>query len=516
MATQTKPQSVNDNNALSLAQEIDDRLSQELVIALVGPVGSGVSKAGEFIKEALKSRFQYDVPPIIKPSDFIRNEAPRVKRVAPQRTDLAQYIESMQTIGNALRQRFGSDYLIEKSIEKIVLHRTNSGGYRDDVQLPGRRAYIIDSIKNVEELELLRKIYSQTLCVVGVFAPDDMRRHRLRNLGVASGQLDSIMNRDQGELPTFGQMTRKTFVQADFFICNDGKPEDLERKVRRYLDLIFDAEIHTPTREESAMQRADAVGSNSSCLSRQVGAAIISNRGELIAVGWNDVPKFKGGLYIEDDQHVWNEDSKRIEDQDNRCFKWQGKICHNEVRRTKILDDLAKKISKSGFIRKGVGLAEIRAELAGSGVDALIEFSRSIHAEMEAILSVAREGRNSLTGATLYTTTYPCHNCARHIVAAGIEKVVYIEPYSKSLATALHNDAITEDPVEKRKVLFRQYDGVSPKVYSKLFKSTKDRKSNGRAKGQNPAECLPVFRIALDGPSQYESKIIADLSAKEQ
>jgi deoxycytidylate deaminase len=53
----------------------------------------------------------------------------------------------------------------------------------------------------------------------------------------------------------------------------------------------------------------------------------------------------------------------------------------------------------------------------------LIEYSRSVHAEMDAIVSLARIGGTGLQDATLYTTTFPCHNCARHIVASGIMKV---------------------------------------------------------------------------------------------
>ena len=46
-------------------------------------------------------------------------------------------------------------------------------------------------------------------------------------------------------------------------------------------------------------------------------------------------------------------------------------------------------------------------------------------------------------GTTLYTTTFPCHNCTRHIVAAGISRVVYVKPYPKSLAFQLHYDSIS-------------------------------------------------------------------------
>lgn len=45
----------------------------------------------------------------------------------------------------------------------------------------------------------------------------------------------------------------------------------------------------------------------------------------------------------------------------------------------------------------------------------------TIHSEIDAIIKAAR----SLFGATIYVTRYPCENCARAIVAAGISKVVY-------------------------------------------------------------------------------------------
>ena len=58
-----------------VALEIKERLSQELVIALVGPVGSGVSAAAEFLKEALDGDFGYEVAPVMKSSDVIRAQS---------------------------------------------------------------------------------------------------------------------------------------------------------------------------------------------------------------------------------------------------------------------------------------------------------------------------------------------------------------------------------------------------------------------------------------------------------
>ncbi len=138
----------------------------------------------------------------------------------------------MQTAGNALRERFGPNYLAEKVVERIVSFRLDHGGYSEaGIHLPGRRAYIIESIKNVEELDLLRQIYGDTLGVFRIFAPDAKRRTRLINDGIDAPDVQNILDRDQGELATFGQMTRKVFVEADFFVCNDHKPEELRRRL---------------------------------------------------------------------------------------------------------------------------------------------------------------------------------------------------------------------------------------------------------------------------------------------
>src|SRR5690606_26859594 len=75
----------------------------------------------------------------------------------------------------------------------------------------------------------------------------------------------------------------------------------------------------------------------------------------------------------------------------------------------------------------------------------LIEFSRAVHAEMHALLNAGATDGMKIRNAKLFVTTYPCHSCARHLVAAGIKEVVFLEPYRKSLATKLHQDAITEN-----------------------------------------------------------------------
>ncbi len=51
-----------------------------------------------------------------------------------------------------------------------------------------------------------------------------------------------------------------------------------------------------------------------------------------------------------------------------------------------------------------------------------------LHAEANAITKVARSN-NSSEGATLYVTASPCIECAKLIIQAGINRVVYGEKY---------------------------------------------------------------------------------------
>jgi hypothetical protein len=90
---------------------------------------------------------------------------------------------------------------------------------------------------------------------------------------------------------------------------------------------------------------------------------------------------------------------------------------------------------------------------------------------MDALMAAGRIGV-SFREAVLYTTTFPCHTCTRHIIAAGIKRVVYIEPYPKSLAPELHADAIrilSDDRKEDHRIPFEPFLGIGPRRFFDLF-----------------------------------------------
>jgi cytidine deaminase len=62
-------------------------------------------------------------------------------------------------------------------------------------------------------------------------------------------------------------------------------------------------------------------------------------------------------------------------------------------------------------------------------------------------------------------------------VAAGVMRVVYIEPYPKSLAQDLYLDSIKiGGSIDARKVNFRSFVGVAPARYFDFFEARTDRK----------------------------------------
>ena len=68
---------------------------------------------------------------------------------------------------------------------------------------------------------------------------------------------------------------------------------------------------------------------------------------------------------------------------------------------------------------------------------------RTLHAEQNAIIQGALHGV-SVAGSTLYVTHQPCLNCAKMIINAGIERVVYAGHYPDENALAFLNQAGVE------------------------------------------------------------------------
>jgi deoxycytidylate deaminase len=188
-----------------------------------------------------------------------------------------------------------------------------------------------------------------------------------------------------------------------------------------------------------------------------------------VAAGCNDVPAPGGGLY-----------PQQGNDHRDYVLGHDANERHKRAIASEVVESVLKLLGRTddGDLRNKLAAACRETRLLD-----ITEFGRAVHAEMDALLGCARAG-TSTRDCTLYSTTFPCHNCAKHIIAAGIRRVVYIEPYEKSQAFDLHSDAIrpADDAYDKgarrevRKVVFMPFVGVGPRRYFDLFSV---RLSNG-------------------------------------
>jgi deoxycytidylate deaminase len=499
---------VNSDQATeSLIEKIKKRQTPEVIIGLCGTIGSGTTQVAKEIQTTLLS-YDFDTQ-IIHASDLIRE----LSKIQQQKKNFA-YIEALQNAGNEIRQTHGNDYIAQCLIKKICESRWKK--YKDlpkkeqykQVREPSRRATIIDSLKHPDEACLFQMTYGDMFYLFGVLCPRHIRAQRLEMQGLSKSEAFKCIERDEAENFEYGQQLLKTIDKCDFFIRNtEGDSHKIHDTVERCIDLILGDNKTTPTKHEYAMFIAQASALRSGCLSRQVGACIIDDNGNILATGRNDVPAFKGGLCTEDNGN------------ENRCFARHGAKCSSNKHQGKILSDITSILSEhmpSESIEEVINKIKKTTRIGG-----LIEFSRAIHAEMDAITTAAREGNTSLTNTTIYCTTYPCHNCARHIVASGITTVYYIEPYEKSLALDLHDDSIDRDPDYEKigisKLQILPFDGVAPKRYMSLFKSDNRKNSfDGTLKSIDNKNALPVIKKYVDTYIEIESKVTEHVIQKSK
>ncbi len=441
----------------------------ELFIGLVGAVGTDLTRVEQTLANSLLG-VDYSCR-TIRLIELLRNTKWGNKLV---KQPLFERYATHMDAGDSFREKVGGDGLALFAVGQVRQFRKEQDPEQNADKLIPNCAYVFRSLKHPEEVQRFRKLYGEAFVLVSAYSP---RESRVKKLAADIAQsedsayssrfrdkAEKLINRDEEEsgLP-FGQKVKDTFPAADVFV-NASDADGLQVSVGRFVELLFGYAYHTPTQDEYGMFHAQGAALRSSSLARQVGAAISTPEGEIVAMGCNEVPKSGGGLYWPDDKP------------DMRDFKL-GYDTSDKLK-SMTLSEILERFCNDGstwFTKDKTEMdrdkrrSEAALLMAGAQIMRAIEYGRSVHAEMTAILDAARRGVPT-KGCTLYTTTYPCHDCARHIIAAGIDRVVYIEPYPKSLAQEFHQDAIAFDEAALHdKVRFTPYVGVAPRLYMKLF-----------------------------------------------
>ena len=307
------------------------------------------------------------------------------------------------------------------------------------------------------------------------------------------------------ETEEYGQRITDVFHLGDVFVRGNTK-KNVQRTIKRFFEAFFGSNAISPTKMEYGMYTAAGAALRSIDLSRQVGAAIFRHSGEVLTMGCNEVPKAFGGTYWDDDDVSIHRDFEEgLDANQNRKIE----ILHDFVTRLHKLNLLGESASKIGDIDGQVEFLAKNELVKESQLMDIIEFGRMVHAEMNAITDAARLGK-SIQDSTLYCTTFPCHMCAKHIVSAGIKKVVFLEPYPKSYAEELHSDSITFNFSDSNnKVFFEPFIGISPRRYRDIFEKKKRKDSNGSIRHWSEGEpnSQPIPSIEDRSASYIDNEI---------
>ncbi len=304
--------------------------------------------------------------------------------------------------------------VIVKKIAEIISECT-----KDNIRI------CIDALRNPYEIHYLK----DRLCnyyTIAVNTDDHFRRERLNMKSSELNGLDNIEYPEEFEndYDIFCHQNIKGCLEiADIYLYNpnvdDEKYYTLTEQLLKYISLIIQPGLVTPTHLERCMQLAFNAKYNSGCLSRQVGAVVTGGDFSIRSIGWNDVPKGQVPCNLR-----CVEDYCNNKDQESfSCFeRTDSKMCEalkelNDKKRT----EKGTKDKLFPYCFKDVyNIIQNKSNQV---------HTRALHAEENAFLQIAKYGGAAVQGGKLFTTASPCELCSKKAYQLGIKEIYYIDPY---------------------------------------------------------------------------------------
>jgi dCMP deaminase len=210
-------------------------------------------------------------------------------------------------------------------------------------------------------------------------------------------------------------------------------------------------------------------------------------KGYIIGAGWNDVGAGQIGCGYRHYEDIKNLEEKYLvtspsgerefrdrlirgcKGKERESFCYKDEYSDYEIRKKllrKIMKERREELKKLTSEQKDRLAQDI---LKGLNVK-MMQFCRALHAEENAILQTSIIGGMGVSEGKIYTTTFPCELCAKKIYQANIRKVIYTEPYPRSIS----KDVFSKDGT--RKIEFEQFEGIKSQSYFRLYKSSIDKK----------------------------------------
>ncbi|MGH3789195.1 MAG: deaminase [Pseudonocardiaceae bacterium] len=390
-------------------------------IGITGAVRSGCSTAAGHLRE--DRGFHH-----VRLSALVKDE---LRRTEPGAGASRQ---KLQAVGNRIRQANGRAELVRRAINKLTESHTR---------------IVFDGIRNCGEVDELRAVLGYRFALLGVLSDTQTRWERAgdeyEKEGLGRSDFLEDDERDRSEGVDYGQQVAKCIDLSDAIVVNGDVTtrSAYRQKVIAMCDVLTMQRAREPTVDEIHMQMAFISSHRSRCLKRHVGAVIIDDEGEQTASGFNENPPPTQPCEVE---------------YQNKCYR-------DIVRNKKFADLMEKEVRcpKCGQpLEVKIPGPPWRCSACATDLEQFffperaMSWCTAIHAEDRALRTAGRRAR----GATLYTTTFPCFQCAEKIIMAGVREVVFVEAYP---------DALSADRFAVANVTVRQFEGVLSPAFGRIF-----------------------------------------------
>lgn len=377
--------------------------------------------------------------------EYLQHSLPKFRNIIMQKVASllrGKTTKLFQVWGNNIRQ-YGSivpqkDEIapsqLVHTINRIIKLIRNLSESEDD-----KPAFIIiDSLRNPFEVHYFRERYS-AFYLMSITTDEANRKNNLHQEGY---DIDEINQLDEAEYPSkrkdisrsyYSQDVEKCVELSDIHIAHNNQRkdlnDDLKRQLVHFISLILHPGLTQPTHEERLMQIANVAKLNSGCISRQVGAVVTDKNFSVKAIGWNTVAKGQTPCALRTLTDLYNRNDlsafSKFEKEDAE-FREKVKLYYELYNKK---DNKVKDNEKKECL-EGIPLTycfkDIYTVIKGEKNQV---HTRSLHAEENAFLQLAKYGSEGINGGYLFTTASPCELCAKKAYQLGISKIFYIDIY---------------------------------------------------------------------------------------
>lgn len=321
---------------------------------------------------------------------------------------------------------------------------------------------VIDALRNPFEVLYFRERYA-AFYLMAVHTEEKIRREALFKKGFRIYEIEHL-DKVEGGKSSFHDSYEKIDIDkcielADIHLTHDDTDKDYNRdlvnQIFTYVALIFHPGLIPPSPLERCMQVAYTAKLNSGCLSRQVGAAVTNEYFSIQSIGWNTVAEGQTpcslrnlyDLFKDEDEGAFS-DFERYNDDFNKQKK-------------KLIQAYEPVKDKLNGLNLSYCFKDVYTSSKEKQRNNQVH-TRSLHAEENAFLQLAKYGTQGIKGGKLFTTASCCELCAKKAYQLGITEIYYIDSYP-----GISKQHILEAGVIRPKMLL--FNGAIGRAYINLF-----------------------------------------------